>query len=163
MTNKKKKPSGKKAPNQFLKGLSRLKKVTVGDALVRRFVNWVADEENADTKQRLKAVHEKLEQAEALRKEAVQIMEGLGDYNPPVRNHTGELKLAFGRKVWIKPQFKSVYDEAYTPDQLQQLHVLKVVNGRVVLLLGAFDPNNTDAMARAVAPKIHLTATAPEA
>ena len=157
----KKKKIVNETSNQFAKGLGRLQKVTVCDALARRFTNWTVDEFDPQRKAVLALIRDKLAAMETLRHEIVDAMTALENYTPPVRNHTGELKLVFGRQVWIKPKFLPVYSAAYSAEQLEELRVLDLVNGRVVLLIGPFDPNDTDNMPRAVVPKIHLTANPP--
>jgi hypothetical protein len=163
MAKNQKQQNKKHSSNQFLKGLNRVRKVTVFDALVKRFVNWEADEENVVCKTMLSNLVLHLKSIEDSRKHAITLMANLvqDNYVPPVRNHTGELKLNFSRQVWIKSKYLPVYVEAYPAEQLSELRVLKVVNGRVVLLMGAFDANDIDNMPRAVVPKIHLTAAPP--
>lgn len=157
MKAKKKTPKG--AANQFRKGLGRVAKVTIFHMLRRRFEHWSANELDPKTRDVLNELHLELFEIEKLRHTVMQQMTALGDYTPPATNHTGELKLTFGRQVWLKPKFKSVYTEAFTAEQLSELRVMSVVNGRVIVLLGPFQPNEVDSMPRTIVPKLHLTAT----
>jgi len=144
--------------NQFKKGLARLKKVTIVKALARRFAQWELNDPAMSGI--LGEIRARLEHIETLREVTIQQMEGVGAYTPPAYTHTGELKLSFGRQVWLKSKFKDVYSAAYSDELLSSLHVLSVVNGRVVVLLGPFDVNNVESMPRAIMPKLHLTGAA---
>jgi hypothetical protein len=148
--------------NQVSKALGRFKKLTLDHAMLKRVTSWLKLETKGNEKTELSALRAYLVTMCAAHTAVHDSLQGLNthNYQPPKKSTSGELKFEQGRKVWIKPKFMDIYLIAYPEEVLQRLFVDKVVKGRVVLSVDEPDKDG-NMTPRIMAPKIHITGTAP--
>jgi hypothetical protein len=156
------KKSPKVKSSQVAKALARFKKLTLHHAMLKRVSSWHKLETASPKKEVLHEMCMELQHIKTAHAKVMQILSGMvaTSYEPPKKSTSGELKFEQGRKVWIKPKFMDIYLIAYPEEVLQRLFVDKVVKGRVVLSVDEPDKDG-NMTPRIMAPKIHITGTAP--
>lgn len=156
------KKSLKPKASSVLKALQRFQKLTLDHAMMKRVQGWVKLETHSLYKKQVESLHVSLQTMKGTHDLIIAELQMLvsGNYVPPKKSTSGELKFENGRKVWIKPKFMDIYLIAYPEEVLNRLFVDKVVKGRVVLSVDEPDKDG-NMTPRIMAPKIHITGTAP--